>query len=97
LVLYLRALVACVLGNVFHIDRLSDTGDGALTGCSGHVMNLVCKGIETLKRRWSKNTARVARFARARIETATGDRLQASQGRPPPASRGRGLKHRGAA
>jgi hypothetical protein len=27
-----------MLSNVFHIDPLSDTGDGALTGCSGHVM-----------------------------------------------------------
>jgi zinc metalloprotease ZmpB len=37
-VLYLRALVACVLSNVFHIDPVSDTGDGTLTGCSGHAM-----------------------------------------------------------
>ncbi len=34
-VLYLRALLACVLGNVFNIDPISDTGNGALTGCSG--------------------------------------------------------------
>jgi zinc metalloprotease ZmpB len=35
-VLYLRALVACVLGNVFQVDPVSDTGNGALTGCSGN-------------------------------------------------------------
>ncbi len=34
-VLYLRALVACVLGNVFNIDPVSDTGNSALTACSG--------------------------------------------------------------
>jgi zinc metalloprotease ZmpB len=34
-VLYLRALLACVLGNVFIIDPVSDTGNSALTGCSG--------------------------------------------------------------
>jgi hypothetical protein len=34
-ILYLRALMACVLGNVFVIDPISDTGNGALTGCSG--------------------------------------------------------------
>lgn len=34
-VVYLRALVACVLGNVFQVDPISDTGNGALTGCSG--------------------------------------------------------------
>lgn len=33
-VLYLRALVACVLGNVFLIDPVSDTGDGTLNGCT---------------------------------------------------------------
>jgi hypothetical protein len=37
-VLYLRALVDCMLGNVFHIDPVSDTGNGALTGCSGSAM-----------------------------------------------------------
>jgi hypothetical protein len=35
-VLYLRALLACAFGNVFHIDPISDTGNGALTGCSGN-------------------------------------------------------------
>ncbi|MGA8499350.1 MAG: hypothetical protein WB764_27975 [Xanthobacteraceae bacterium] len=34
-VLYLRALVACMHGSVFHIDPVSDTGNGTLTGCSG--------------------------------------------------------------
>ena len=37
-VLYLRALFACALGNVFRIDPVSDTGNDALTGCSGHAM-----------------------------------------------------------
>ena len=37
-VLYQRALVACMLGNVFHIDPVSDTGNQALTGCSGRAM-----------------------------------------------------------
>jgi hypothetical protein len=37
-VLYLRALFACALGNVFRIDPVSDTGNGALTGCSDRAM-----------------------------------------------------------
>jgi hypothetical protein len=36
-VLYLHALVASVVGgNVFNIDPVSDTGNGALTSCSGN-------------------------------------------------------------
>ncbi|HWX85821.1 MAG TPA: hypothetical protein VNZ48_19650 [Xanthobacteraceae bacterium] len=34
-VLYQRAMLACVSGNVFHIDPVTDTGNAALTGCSG--------------------------------------------------------------
>ena len=37
-VLYLRAFFDCVLGNVFCIDPVSDTGNRVLTGCSGHEM-----------------------------------------------------------
>ena len=47
-VLYLRALIACMLGNVFHIDPVSDTGNGALTGCSGHAMLDPIRTIVTL-------------------------------------------------
>lgn len=35
-VLYLRALVSCVSGNVFLIDPVSDSGNGTLNGCSGN-------------------------------------------------------------
>ena len=34
-VLYLRAMMACVLGNVFVVDPVTDTGNGTITGCSG--------------------------------------------------------------
>jgi hypothetical protein len=34
-ILYLRALLACVSGNVFNIEPVTDTGNAALTGCSG--------------------------------------------------------------
>jgi len=35
-VLYLRALVDCMLGKVFNIDPISDSGNAALTACSGN-------------------------------------------------------------
>jgi len=34
-VLYLRVLVSCIFANVYAIDPVSDTGNAALTGCSG--------------------------------------------------------------
>jgi zinc metalloprotease ZmpB len=34
-VLYLRALLACVSGNVFNIEPVTDYGNAALNGCSG--------------------------------------------------------------
>jgi hypothetical protein len=36
-VLYLRALLACMIGKVFNIEPISDTGDDTLTACSGNV------------------------------------------------------------
>jgi zinc metalloprotease ZmpB len=34
-VVYLRAMLSCVLCNVFHIEPVTDTGNAALNGCSG--------------------------------------------------------------
>jgi len=34
-ILYLRALLSCVFGNVFHIDPVTDAGNATLNGCSG--------------------------------------------------------------